>query len=285
MKFLFKGRRRYTKAFPNGLSGSLVCLLLCTITPGLDAQKTSPAQKKAVARSGQQVFASSCAGCHGLDGRGGERAPNIAANAKVQRMSDQQVLRIVSDGIAGTGMPAFHSLSDAERHAVIKHLRDLQGHQQTSALPGNPLAGNSVFFGKGECSSCHMVAGRGGFLASDLTTYAREKSSQQLIQAITDPASGPGLGNRLAIATMRDGRKFEGIVRNQDNFSVQLQTMDGAFHFLPRSEIAGMEHSASSLMPKDYGERLSPHELNDLISYLMDVARTRKTSPAVHEED
>jgi cytochrome c oxidase cbb3-type subunit 3 len=275
---------RYTKRLPNGLSGCLVCLLLCAIIPVLYAQKT-PAQKRTVASSGQQIFASSCAGCHGLDGRGGERAPNIAANAKVQRMSDQQVFRIVSDGIAGTGMPAFHSLSDAERHAVIKHLRVLQGQQPTSALPGNPLAGNSVFFGKGGCSSCHMVAGRGGFLGSDLTTYAREKSSEQLLQVITDPASVPGGGNRLAIATMRDGRKFEGIVRNQDNFSVQLQAIDGTFHFLQRSDIVRLEHSSASLMPNDYEERLSRRELNDLISYLMDVARSRKTIPAVHEEN
>ena len=37
-------------------------------------------QLKSSKSAGQQVFASTCAGCHGLDGRGGERAPNIAQN-------------------------------------------------------------------------------------------------------------------------------------------------------------------------------------------------------------
>src|SRR6266850_728632 len=35
--------------------------------------------------SGQAVFASSCASCHGLDGRGGERAPGVVGNTRVQR--------------------------------------------------------------------------------------------------------------------------------------------------------------------------------------------------------
>src|SRR4030081_2551948 len=39
-------------------------------------------------RTGEEIFASSCAGCHGLDGRGGERAPNIAGRPAVQQLSD-----------------------------------------------------------------------------------------------------------------------------------------------------------------------------------------------------
>src|SRR5438270_3537781 len=59
---------------------------------------------------GKRTFTSTCAGCHGLDGRGGERAPNIASGAKVQRMSDAQIANVISNGVQGTGMPAFHAL-------------------------------------------------------------------------------------------------------------------------------------------------------------------------------
>src|SRR5271169_3941417 len=56
--------------------------------------------------SGRQTFASTCANCHGLDGRGGERAPNIAERPRVQQLSDAQLFKIIENGIPETGMPA-----------------------------------------------------------------------------------------------------------------------------------------------------------------------------------
>jgi cytochrome c oxidase cbb3-type subunit 3 len=236
-------------------------------------------------RSGQQVFASNCAGCHGLDGRGGERAPNIAANPKLQRMSDEQVFRIVSEGVAGTGMPAFDSLTEAERRAVVKHLRSLQGRGQTGTLPGNPATGKTVFFGKGECSRCHMAAGQGGFLASDLTAFAKTKSPKEISQAITDPVSDGHPRTGGVVVTLRDGRRFEGILRNQDNFSLQIQTSDGSFRFLQRADVLNVERDPKPLMPQNYADRLSRSELDDLVSYLMSVAESRKAAPAIKEEE
>ncbi len=68
---------------------------------------------KSASTRGKQTFTSTCAGCHGLDGRGGERAPNIAENPKVLRFSDAQISLIIENGVPGTGMPAFHSLAQA----------------------------------------------------------------------------------------------------------------------------------------------------------------------------
>src|SRR5580704_13338015 len=63
---------------------------------------------------GQLTFAASCAGCHGLDGKGSEKAPNIAGNVKVQHLTDAQLSDIISNGVPGTGMPPFRSLSPAQ---------------------------------------------------------------------------------------------------------------------------------------------------------------------------
>ncbi len=55
--------------------------------------RQQPSRRKTSERlstRGKQTFASTCAHCHGLDGRGGERAPNIAENPKVQRFSDRR---------------------------------------------------------------------------------------------------------------------------------------------------------------------------------------------------
>jgi cytochrome c oxidase cbb3-type subunit 3 len=221
--------------------------------------------------SGRQTFASTCANCHGLDGRGGERAPNITERPRVQQLSDAQLFKIIENGIPGTGMPAFHSLESSDIEAVVTYLRTLQGTGKPVKLPGDPARGQTIFLGKAGCSGCHMVAGKGGFIASDLSVYARAHTAEQIRNEITTPPNHDHRA-RMATATLRSGERCTGRVRNEDNFSVQLQTLDGIFHFLVKSELEELEYSSQSLMPSNFGSTLSPDELNDVVSYLMSLA-------------
>jgi hypothetical protein len=43
------------------------------------------------------------------------------------------------------------------------------------------------------------------------------------------------------IISTQDGQKYSGRVRNEDNFSLQLQTLDGAFHLFMKSELRSFE--------------------------------------------
>jgi mono/diheme cytochrome c family protein len=165
----------------------------------------SPKNVRSISTQGKQTFASTCANCHGLDGRGGERAPNIAENPKVQRLSDSQIEHIVENGVPGTGMPAFHSLETADVKAVVIYLRTLQGTKQTAKLPGDPVRGGTIFFGKAGCSGCHIIAGKGGFIASDLSAYARTHAAEQIQSAITTPAPAADRQARLVTVTVRGG--------------------------------------------------------------------------------
>jgi cytochrome c oxidase cbb3-type subunit 3 len=230
-------------------------------------------QKKApsVSTRGKQTFTSTCAGCHGLDGRGSERAPNIAENAKVQRLSDAQISHIVENGMPGNGMPAFHSLAHSDVQAVVTYLRSLQGTKITLKLPGDPFRGEKVFFGKVGCSGCHMAAGKGGFIASDLSGYARSHAVEQIRSAITNPAPASNGQARMVTATTLAGEKYVGRIRNEDNFSLQLQTLDGTFFFVDKSDLERLD-SSQTLMHSEYRSTLSSDELNDLVSYLMRVS-------------
>jgi cytochrome c oxidase cbb3-type subunit III len=234
--------------------------------------RRNPGQKttQQVSTRGKRTFASTCANCHGLDGRGGERAPNIAENARVQRLSDAQIEHIIENGVPGTGMPAFHSLESSDVKAVVTYLRTLQGTKQTVKLPGDPVRGETIFVGKAACSGCHMVAGKGGFIASDLSNYARTHAAEQIRAAITTPATDRQA--RLVTATIHGGEKVVGRIRNEDNFSLQLQTLDGTFHFVTKAELESLEYNSQTLMPSDYGSTLTPNELNDVVSYLMKAA-------------
>jgi putative heme-binding domain-containing protein len=221
---------------------------------------------------GRATFDSSCAGCHGLDGRGSDKGPNIAGSARVRHLSDAQVSAIISHGIFGTGMPAFSSLNESQVRELVGYVRALQGQLDARALPGDAARGKQIFVGKGACSTCHMISGEGGFLGPDLSTYGSEMPAGAIRNEIVKSARNPPPGYRSAVVTTRAGERIEGIVRNEDNFSVQLQTPDGTFHFFQKSDVQTLEALSKSPMPADYGQRLSPGELNDLVSYLMAAA-------------
>jgi cytochrome c oxidase cbb3-type subunit III len=236
---------------------------------------------KATVAPGQRVFNSNCSGCHGLDGRGGDKGPNIAAKA----LSDVQVSAIISNGIPGTGMPAFHQLGGPQVRNLISYLRILQGKLVERTLPGDPTRGKAIFVGKGECSNCHAISGAGGFLGPDLSAYGSDMPAKAIRDEIVRADRIAPFGYQSAVATTRDGDHLEGVIRNEDNFSVQLLTPDGSFHFLQKSDLQKVERPAQPLMPTNYSERLTPSELNDLVSYLMNAAPAPGPAPNSHKTE
>lgn len=254
--------------------------------PGANAQaKKSVGPSQAAARSGERAFASTCAGCHGLDGQGSSRAPNIAGSARVQHFTDTQIARIISNGIPGTGMPAFRTLAPERVRELVVHLRVLQGKGVERSLPGDAAKGKEIFFGKGECSACHAMGGAGGFLGPDLSAYAETTSPAAILEAILNPNRIVPAGYRSAVVTTHDGSRLEGVVRNEDNFSLQLQTKDGSFHFFQKAELQSVEYSSQSLMPTNYRERLNSAELSDLVKYLATTTSRTKTEASQEGDD
>jgi cytochrome c oxidase cbb3-type subunit 3 len=223
--------------------------------------------------SGKQTFAANCAACHGLDGSGTQRAPNIVSGTQRERLSSADILRIVSDGIPNKGMPSFRSLGETRLNAVVEYIRDLRGKNTAMPITGDAARGKQIFFGEAGCSNCHTVAGAGGFIAPELTAYAQTRSPEQIKSAITNPASGDS-PMTVVTAITADGQQHRGVVRNEDNFSLQMQSMDGSFHFFQKSTLKRIDREAASLMPSDYGSKLSGEQLNDLLSYLMSTSNS-----------
>ena len=135
-----------------------------------------PGENEAV---GKQIFATTCAACHGLDGGGGERGPDISRRREVQRLPDKALLQIVREGVPATGMPAFGSLGAARIQAVVRYLRSLQGQTGAATVSGDAKRGRDFFFGPSGCSQCHMVKGEGGFIGADLSSYANTRSADE----------------------------------------------------------------------------------------------------------
>ena len=218
---------------------------------------------------GKLLFASHCGACHGSDGAGGERAPSIATRREVIARTNADLTRTVRGGIAGTGMPPFSYLGDDRIDAIVHYLRKLQGVDQIAKSTGDAKRGESLFFGKGECSQCHLADGRGGYMAQDLTGYGVGRSLDAVRSAILDPDANLAAASQTVTLVTAKSERLQGVIRARDNFSLTLQTDDGKFHTLQRTGIERIEPSGHSSMPRDYAQRLDDTEINDLVSYLL----------------
>lgn len=257
----------------------------CMLVLHASAQNTkSPANKNQVGHSsaedGRKAFESVCASCHGLDGRGGERGPNIATRAAVQQLSDEETLHVLRSGIPAAGMPAFRALGLPKIKAVMAYLRILQGGRPAASVPGDAERGKLFFFGKADCAKCHMINGSGGFIGADLSSYGSNGSAEEIRAAIIDPNKDLNPRERTVLVTTREGRRFTGVARNEDNFSLQLQSLDGTFHLFSKADLDHLEFLPKSLMPSDYGSVLSSGEIDDLVSYLVRTARATRQMQA-----
>lgn len=253
---------------------AFLALAATTVNPQVPPKSVKSKAKSVGALTGQKTFSARCAGCHGLDGRGSQRAPNIATDPTTRHLSGAELAQIVFNGRTDFGMPSFRELGNEEIQHVVDYLRVLQGVGAVSPT-GNAKRGKEIFFGKAACSTCHTVAGQAVFVGSDLSTYARGLTAAEIRKAITDPAPSAGRA-KTAVATTRDGQKLSGAVRNEDNFSIQLQGGDGTFHFLLKSDLDNLEYQRLPPMPTDYGQKLSKQELDDLVGYL----QSTKAGPA-----
>jgi cytochrome c oxidase cbb3-type subunit III len=230
------------------------------------------------ARAGARRYMEYCAACHGTDARGGAKGPSLAGDPTAGR-SDDELYRIVQNGTQG-GMPPFAQIGDANIRDLIAYLRLLENSGNTASPqgpPGNPAAGRTLFFGNAQCSACHMIEGQGGFMARSLTHYARNRTADTIRSAIVNPDHPLILSTQVVTVTLHGGQTLTGVLRNEDEFSLALQTTDGRFHLLSRSSVARVDYSGHSLMPHDFATRLSSNELNDIVSFLMSAAKVPQT--------
>src|ERR1700760_1501207 len=166
--------------------------------------------------SGQTVFATNCSACHGSDGRGGERAPSITTRREVVSRADADLFRAVQNGVPGTAMPGFGYMGAEKINAVVHYLRALQGIGVAVKAPGNPRLGEQLFYGKAECSKCHMMNGRGGFLNSDLSAYGFGRSVEDIRAAIVDPDRNLDRKSEAVTVITADQHALSGLIRNED---------------------------------------------------------------------
>jgi alcohol dehydrogenase (cytochrome c) len=111
--------------FFRGRPAAVSVLFLAALLP-LHAQTPTQATLPSARELGQRRYRQFCAGCHGADARGGEKATSLATRLSVITRSDAQLLDILRNG-TDSGMPPFAQLGDDSLRAIIRYLRVLEG--------------------------------------------------------------------------------------------------------------------------------------------------------------
>jgi putative heme-binding domain-containing protein len=237
--------------------------------------RTSAAPPRAEqAAAGRDIYNRSCTMCHGLDGAAGDRAPALGAQRRYLRTTEADLFDAIKNGIPGTLMPAS-PLAHADVWKTIAFIRSLRAAAVDVAVAGDVNKGETVFFGKGGCSECHMLRGRGGLTGPDLTNIGAERKLEDLRRALTKPREEVPRGYKPVTVTTADGQKIRGVVKNENNFSIQLLGLDQKLHLLMRDQLRSVHYDTGSLMPADAERRLAATELQDLLAFLSRQSRRR----------
>jgi alcohol dehydrogenase (cytochrome c) len=247
-------------------------LLLCVLFSEGFAQEMGPGDG-----GGQKLFQARCAGCHGMDGGGGEYGPNIVdMRRRGGGRARRDLHEVIRNGIPDAGMPAF-ALPPAEVDALAAYVAGLRAPAADHPAAGNPAAGERFFFGAGKCSGCHMVKGRGGVVGPDLTNLARERRLGQIEQALQKPDTLATPGYRVASVRLRNGQMVRGLIKNESNYDLQLQGLDGRLYLWSREQIVSQTREPKSLMP---ALKASAEEMRDLMAYLSRLTAETAAPPA-----
>ena len=229
-------------------------------------ERTNPLTRDpAAVQAGRALYLERCAVCHGQDARG-SMAANLVTSRTV-RGADAGLFKVISEGFPGTEMPPQGNLAPTRIWQLVTYLHSLARPGFEPPLPGDPEAGREVFENVG-CAGCHQVAGSGGFLGPRLDSIAAQKTSDQIRSYVLDPNVARPVGYEAVFAVTRGGDRIEGILKNEDTFSVQILMRDGRFRLLDRGDLAELRKPPESVMPADYRSRLSDEQLRNLLAYL-----------------
>ena len=269
------------------VTGAILTGLLA-VTAGAGADDKNPfAGDAKIAKLGEYQFRINCAFCHGLNATGGGRGPDLTKAQKKHGNTDADLFRTISQGVAGTAMPAGTAggigvgMTEEEIWQVITYIRSVQ--VKAPAVPiGDPGHGRELFYGSARCGTCHMVEGKGGRLGPDLTAAGSMRSVESLVDSVRNPSRRLAWGltestkefsqeYESVTAVTADGKQIKGVALNEDSFSVQIMDADERIHLLDKEKLRSFQKSRESAMPKYDADVLSDKQLEDIVAYLVSV--------------
>lgn len=220
---------------------------------------------------GERAYRDRCANCHGPNG---DLIPGINFSAGQFRrpMTNEDLVRIIRQGIPNTPMPAT-SVSEAQASQIVAYLRSLAAAKPAVAIQGDAARGKIVFDSKGKCASCHSVSGVGGRVAPDLSNVGAARRAPELERALLDPQADVQPNHRFYRVVLQDGTTVTGRLLGHDTFSVRLLDTKEQLRNFVKSELKS--HGFIDTPMPSYKNTLTPQEIADIVSYLSSLRTPR----------
>jgi putative heme-binding domain-containing protein len=242
-----------------------VALVLLTAAAAFSQNVQDHAYASDDVQAGARLYAAQCTGCHGPNG---ETVPGVDFRRGLFRRSssDDDLAKVITTGVAGSGMPAF-KLLPADVTAIVAYIRagfDLAG---PPVKMGNLTRGREHVEGKGKCLTCHRLNGRGLRTAPDLSDIGAVRAPSAIQRTLLDPTAGMMPINRPVRAVMKNGRTIRGRRLNEDTFTIQIMDEEERLLSLAKSDLKAIELDKTSPMPPATTV-LSADEVADVVAYL-----------------
>jgi cytochrome c oxidase cbb3-type subunit III len=248
---------------PAGLGA---CLLALAAAPAPGQSVADHTYTAEAIQAGSRVYVTECALCHGADGAGVDGIDLRRGQFRNAR-SDDDLRRVITDGVGGSRMPAFDDLRPEELDGVVAYIRAGFDPSGVAVRVGDAASGRTVFEGAGRCTQCHRVNGQGGRrLAPDLSDIGVARTPAALQRTILDPTSALLPINRPVRIVTKDGEAVRGRRLNEDTHTVQLIDSQERLRSFVKSDLAEYEVRTTASMPTP---NLTPEQVADLIGYLL----------------
>jgi putative heme-binding domain-containing protein len=128
--------------------------------------------------------------------------------------------------------------------------------------------GHTVFIQN--CAPCHKVGNEGGMIGPQLTGIGNW-GANALTEKIMDPNRNISEAFRNYTITLKDGKVITGLYRRDEGEILVFADATGQEMQVPKKDIVERKASKYTLMPDNFGDRLSLQDYNALLSYLLSL--------------
>jgi putative heme-binding domain-containing protein len=230
--------------------------------------RIAPAQQRYLSsdvENGSRLYRNNCFACHGPDGNS---IPGVDfRRGQFKRVSsDDDLLRVIASGVPGTAMPPT-TMNDSARLALLAYLRSMHESAKGS---GDADRGRVLFEGKGGCTACHRVNGKGSRLGPDLSEVGLIRTAAYLERSLLAPAESILPEHRFVRIVTREGAVITGRRLNEDTHTIQLIDTDERLRSFSKSDLREYTLLTTTTM-RSYQDTFSPAELADVVTYLLSL--------------
>jgi len=213
-----------------------------------------------------------------------EKQGALALLAEVKSPEVDDVIESWLDKLMKKEAPAelqLDIIESAAKRNTVRLKRRLQGFEDArpkgdelgkyreTLVGGDAERGRNIFLNNAavSCQRCHKLDGEGGDVGPPLNGIATRQKRDYLLESLVLPNKQIAKGYDSVLITKADGKTVTGVLKSEDAKEVKVMTAEGVLIVIKKDDIDDRK-TTKSAMPDDLVQKLSKHEIRDLVEFL-----------------